>query len=153
MSVVFTSAKIAFHAKDEFFKIINTNSIDVVDRIWKQSNCFFVVSITACVIGFILIVISVILISIKGGGVINFLVVLAGIISEITAAGFLVVYNRSIEQMNLPYKLAIKRKQYSLLKTAVEELEENKEEVLLKIIENILKDYEEEAEWFNSKEL
>lgn len=33
LSVVFTSAKIAFHAKDEFFKIINTNSIDVVDRI------------------------------------------------------------------------------------------------------------------------
>ncbi len=97
--------------------------------------------------------ISVILISIKGGGVINFLLVLAGIISEITAAGFLVVYNRSIEQMNLPYKLAIKRKQYSLLKTAVEKLEENKEEVLLKIIENILKDYEEEAEWLNSKEL
>ena len=153
LSVVFTSAKIAFHAKDEFCKIISTNSIDIVDRIWKQSNCFFVVSITACVIGFILIVISVILISIKGGGVINFLLVLAGIISEITAAGFLVVYNRSIEQMNLPYKLAIKRKQYSLLKTAVEKLEENKEEVLLKIIENILKDYEEEAEWFNSKEL
>lgn len=146
LSVVFTVAKIAILAKDAFFKMIRIESTDAAERNRKQANCSFVVSIVACVIGFIIIVISVILISIKGGGVINFLLVLAGIISEITAVGFLMVYNRCIEQMNLPYRLDIRKEQYSLLKTVVGKLEENKEEVLIKIVENILKDYEKEIE-------
>ncbi len=144
LSIIFAFVKIIVLAKDGFFSSIMIDGADTIEVNRKQSNCFFVISIAACIVGFILILISVILISIEGGEVINFLLVLAGIISEITAVGFLVVYNKSIDQINVLHKLMIRKEQYHFLINEVDKLQDNKEELIMKLVENMLKDNGEE---------
>lgn len=144
LTVIFVFGKIICFVKNELLKIIRTDDVDSVKMSNKQSNILFAISVIACVIGFVLIVFSVILISIEGGSIINFLLVLAGIISEIIAAGFLIVYNKKMEQINLLHKLTIKKELYPFLLKETEKLQYNKERMMMKLIESMLKDFDEE---------
>ena len=144
LAVVFALVKSIILVKDDFFRSIRTDDTDFIEISRKQANFYFAISITACILGFLLIVISVIWISAKDDSVISFLLVLSGIVSEIIALGFLIVYNKTIQQLIIFHKLTIKKEHYLLLLRATDKLQNNKDQAVNRIIDNILKDYEKD---------
>lgn len=151
LSALFAFGKIILIFKNEFLTSIGINGKNSDQMNRKQANCLFIISVMAFVIGFVLIVISVVLISVRGGDVLNFLLVLGGIISEITAIGFLVVYHKTIAHIIYLHKLSTKKELFTQLINVTKELQDNREEMMIKIIEGIMKDFDDETRQVTQK--
>jgi prolyl-tRNA synthetase len=68
----------------------------------------------------------------------------SGVISEIVATLFLVVYNKTIEQINFFYKSLNEKERFLTIIEMAKDLENNREETIVKIIENTLVSYNDE---------
>ncbi len=125
---------------------INLNQISdyyVINK--KQASTAFIAAISACVIGFVLICIGVLLIFIRTDSVLSGSIVgVSGVISEIVATLFLVVYNKTIEQINFFYKSLNEKERFLTIIEMAKDLENNREETIVKIIENTLVSYNDE---------
>lgn len=69
----------------------------------KRATSLLIISIIAFITGFILIAVGIVLVCFKDGTVINYIIVLAGIISEIAAVGFLNIYHKEFEEIKAMY--------------------------------------------------
>lgn len=119
---------------------INLNEITdyyVINK--KQAKTAFTSAIIAGVIGFILICIGIILLYTKEKSSLNAaLVSVAGAICEVVASLFLVVYNKTISQINIFYKSLNQKEKFLSIIELARDLGEKRDEIFIKIIENSL---------------